>query len=142
MIRAPNARSASEGPGRDSFYRFQELYEKGGDLALAEMTRAKPNLKNRVAPHVEEAVVALAVDRPAGAPLAGRIFSGAKSPGRFGGPGAGVGRTEEAGARGVAVRRPFDLAASRDLETMKKRLKALEAKVAQASQPVRQRRRN
>ncbi|MFZ4071532.1 MAG: hypothetical protein ACOYJ6_15670 [Caulobacterales bacterium] len=44
MIRALNARSVSEGPGRDSFYRFQELYKKGGDLALAEMTPAKPNL--------------------------------------------------------------------------------------------------
>jgi hypothetical protein len=35
------------------------LYEKGGDLALAEMTRAKPNLNTRVAPQVEAAVVAL-----------------------------------------------------------------------------------
>jgi hypothetical protein len=59
MIRAPNPRSARSGPGRHSFYRFQELYEKGGDLALAEMTRAKPNLNTRVAPQVEAAVVAL-----------------------------------------------------------------------------------
>lgn len=52
------------GQSGDSFYRFQGLYDTGDEIALQELTRRKPNPKNRVAVAIGEAVFALAIDRP------------------------------------------------------------------------------
>jgi len=53
------------GYSRDSFYRFKELYDAGGELALQELTRRKPILQNRIAPEIETVLIELSLEKPA-----------------------------------------------------------------------------
>ena len=99
------------GYSRDSFYWFKALYEQGGEEALVDLSRKKPILKNRVPEHVEQAVIELAIENPA---LGQKHTS-------WGLQQKGV-MVSSSGVRSIWLRN--------DLETMKKRLKALEARAA------------
>lgn len=99
------------GYSRDSYYRFKELYEEKGEEGLREVSRRKPNYKNRIASEIEQAVIQFAIEQPAYGQL--RVSNELKKKGIFVSP---------QGVRYIWLRN--------GLNTMKQRLHALEEKVA------------
>ena len=101
------------GYSRDTFYRLKKQYEEAGIEGLREISRRKPNLRNRVPEEVEEKVVELALEYPA----FGQVRAAAKLLELHGLT------LSPAGIRCVWQRH--------ELQTKKLRLKALEARVAE-----------
>lgn len=96
---------------RDTFYRYQELAEEGGIDALVNQNRRVPNLKNRVDEATERAVVEYAIAFPAHGQH--RTSNELRKKGVF---------ISGSGVRSIWQRH--------NLENFRKRLKALEEKVA------------
>ena len=99
------------GFSRDTFYRYQKAVEEGGVESLMDRSRRRPNYKNRTDEVVEKAVVELAFEYPAYGQT--RLSNELHKKGMSLSPG---------GVRCVLMRH--------GLENTKKRLKALEEKVA------------
>jgi transposase InsO family protein len=99
------------GFSRDTFYRYRDAVDSGGVEALLEKSRRKPNHKNRVNEVVENAVLELAVELPAHGQV--RISNELRKQGII---------LSSGGVRSIWLRH--------GIETMKKRLKRLEEKVA------------
>jgi transposase InsO family protein len=99
------------GVSRDTFYRYKDAVESDGVEALLEKSRRKPNPKNRIDAAVEQSIIDYAVEQPAHGQV--RASNELRKRGTFVSP---------TGVRGAWLRH--------DLETFKKRLKALEAKAA------------
>lgn len=100
------------GVSRDTFYRYKDAVDDGGVEALFEKNRRIPNIKNRVEPQVESAVMQYAIDEPAHGQV--RVSNELRKRGIFVSP---------SGVRSIWLRN--------DLANFKQRLKALEAKVAE-----------
>ena len=98
------------GFSRDTFYRYQNAVEEGGVESFINKSRRKPNVKNRIDPTIEDAVIKLAIDEPAWGQV--RVSNELRKQAISVSP---------AGVRNIWLRH--------DLENMKKRLKALEEKV-------------
>ena len=99
------------GVSRDTFYRYKEAAESGGVEALLDRNRRVPNLKNRVDDETEQAVVDYALAQPAHGQV--RVSNELRKAGVFVSP---------SGVRSIWLRH--------DLANFKKRLKALEDKLA------------
>lgn len=99
------------GVSRDTFYRYQELMDEGGIEALINKNKKVPNFKNRVDEATEQAVIDYAVEQPAFGQQ--RTSNELRKKGVF---------VSGSGVRSIWLRN--------NLENFKKRLKALEVKVA------------
>jgi transposase InsO family protein len=99
------------GVSRDTFYRYQELVHIGGLDSLIDKSRRTPNVKNRIDPDIEQAVIESAIEYPAWGQQ--RTSNELRKKGVF---------ISGSGVRCVWLRN--------NLENFKKRLKALEDKVA------------